>query len=82
MIIKILPIKTKSRIGGVLNYITKDKGRIKDYKSFGIYHNLLHSDILNIQNEFENNYNLYAKKRSNGNIALHIIKVFLHLILQ
>lgn len=76
MIIKILPIKTKARLGGVLNYITKDKGRIKDYKSVGIYHNLLHSDILNIQNEFENNYNLYAKKRLNGNIALHIIQSF------
>lgn len=76
MIIKILAIKSKARLAGVIRYISTDKGRIKDYKPQSIFHNLLYTDILNIQKELEVNYNSYAKKRSNGNIALHIIQSF------
>ncbi len=76
MIIKIIPIKSKARLAGVIRYISNDKGRIKNYKPHGIFHNLIYTDILEIQKEIEDNYNLFAKKRSNGNIALHIIQSF------
>lgn len=76
MIIKILPIKSKARLAGVIRYISTDKGRINDYKSQSILHNLINTDIINIQKELGANYTSYAKKRSNGNIALHIIQSF------
>lgn len=76
MIIKILPIKSKARLAGAIRYISTDKGRIKDYKPQSILHNLLNADIIDIQKEFETNYTTYAKTRSNGNVALHIIQSF------
>jgi hypothetical protein len=71
VIIKLIPIKTKTRLSAVINYIATDKGRIEDHRKQGIFHNIKHKDLENIQNEFEHNYHEYASKRSNGNIAMH-----------
>lgn len=71
MIIKLIPIKTKTRLSAVVQYIATDKGRIQDHTKQGIFHNIKSRDLKNIQDEFENNYDEYASKRKNGNIALH-----------
>lgn len=76
MIIKILPIKTKAKLGRIIKYIANDKDRIEDYKEVAIYHNLINYELGKIQKEFEHNYDAFARLRSNGNMALHIIQSF------
>jgi len=71
VIIKLIPIKTKTRLSSVIQYIATDKGRIEDHKVQGVFHNVKSRELTDIQNEFEHNYNEYASKRSNGNMALH-----------
>lgn len=74
MIIKAVPIKAGGGgFGSTLTYIAKDKGRIADYRNQGIFHNLSSTHLHAILKEFSNNYEEYAKKRSNGNQALHTI---------
>ncbi len=74
MIIKLIPVKTKARLASVINYIATDKGRIEDYKNQGVFHNVKSIRLMELQKEFEHNYDEYAGKRSNGNIAIHIIQ--------
>lgn len=74
MIIKLVPIKTKAKLGNVINYIATDKGRIEDYKKQGVFHNVKSLELGALRKEFESNYDEYANKRSNGNIAMHIIQ--------
>lgn len=74
MIIKLVPIKTKAKLSNVINYIATDKGRIEDYKNQGVFHNVKSLELSNMRKEFEVNYDDYANKRSNGNIAMHIIQ--------
>ncbi len=74
MIIKLIPVKTKSRLASILNYIATDKGRIEDYKNQGLFHNVKSIQLEDLRKEFEYNYDEYAGKRSNGNIAMHIIQ--------
>ncbi len=74
MIIKILPIKSKGQLGVVIPYIAKDKGKIEDYKaSHSLFHNLLQTDLENIQRQFESNFDDYARKRIGRNIGQHCI---------
>lgn len=73
MIIKIIPLKSGKSVGRVVNYIATDKGRIKDHIKHGIFHNIRSLYSESIAKEFKENYEVYAKKRSNGNKALHII---------
>lgn len=73
MIIKILPLKKKSSITRVVNYIASDKDRIADYRQEGIFHNINQIELEDIMIAFHDNYDQYAKKRSNGNRALHVI---------
>ncbi len=74
MIIKHVPVKRGTgTVGRVINYVAKDKGRIEDYRNQGVFHNLLSTDLESIEKEFEQNYEEYAVKRSNGNKAIHCI---------
>lgn len=73
MIIKILSVKTLSGIGRLIDYVATDKGNITDYKNQGIFHNLNFSSLEKITWEFRNNYEKYAKRRANGNKALHVL---------
>jgi hypothetical protein len=73
MIIKALPVKSGGGVGSTITYIAKDKGRIADYRNQGIFHNLSSTRLNEIITQFSNNYEEYAKKRSNGNRALHTI---------
>lgn len=73
MIIKILPIKTLGGIGKLAEYIATDKGNIKDYRNQGIFHNVLSTSLKKIIWEFRNNYQTFARKRSNGNKVIHTI---------
>lgn len=73
MIIKILPIKTLGGIARLAEYIAIDKGNIKDYRNQGVFHNVLSTSLKKIVWEFRNNYQIFARKRSNGNKAIHII---------
>lgn len=74
MIIKLIPVKTIPRLGAVIKYVATDKGRIQNYQSQGIFHNVKSRDLKDMQKEFESNYDEFAGKRSNGNIAMHIIQ--------
>ena len=74
MIIKLIPIKTKARLATIINYIATDKGRIEDYKNQGVFHNVQSIQLEDLRKEFEYNYDEYAGKRRNGNIAMHIIQ--------
>lgn len=71
MIIKLIPIKTPGRLARVIEYIAKDKGRITEYRNQGIFHNFRAMDLRKVRKELEANYHEYARKRSNGNIAMH-----------
>ncbi|MCG3167178.1 MAG: hypothetical protein POELPBGB_02962 [Bacteroidia bacterium] len=73
MIIKAIPVKSSGGVSSTINYIARDKGRIPDYRNQGIFHNLSSTELNAIITEFSNNYEAYAKKRSNGNRALHTI---------
>ncbi|MGE0637684.1 MAG: hypothetical protein AB7P01_14660 [Bacteroidia bacterium] len=73
MIIKAIPVKTSGGVGSTVTYIAKDKQRIADYRNQGIFHNLSSTELNAIIQEFTDNYDQYAKKRSNGNRALHTI---------
>lgn len=73
MIIKLLPVKRTGALSSVANYIARDRGRIEDYRNHGIFHNLRHTDLRGLTNDFRENYNDYALKRENGNVAMHVI---------
>lgn len=73
MIIKAIGIKTNTSVKNVLNYIATDKGRIENYLNQGVFHNLNSTDLEDICQEFITNYDDYARKRSDGNRALHIM---------
>ncbi|MCF8459615.1 MAG: hypothetical protein K9G46_02740 [Flavobacteriales bacterium] len=73
MIIKILPVKTYNAVANVVAYIATDKGHIEDHHTQGIFHNLNRTDLDGITLEFQTNYADFAKKRRNGNKAVHVI---------
>lgn len=73
MIIKILPIKTLEGVGRLIDYIASDKGKIDEYREQAIFHNVIASSLDKLTWEFRNNYEVFAKKRSNGNKAVHVI---------
>jgi hypothetical protein len=73
MIIKILGVKTYGAVANVVNYIATDKGDIEDYHTQGIFHNLNRTDLEGITLELQTNYADFAKKRRNGNKAVHVI---------
>lgn len=73
MIIKAIGVKTNTSVKNVLNYIASDKGRIENYLNQGVFHNLNNTDLEAISHEFIVNYDDYARKRSDGNRALHIM---------
>ncbi len=73
MIIKAVGVKTNTSVKNVLTYIATDKGRIENYLNEGVFHNLNSTDLEDISHEFITNYDNYARKRSNGNKALHIM---------
>ena len=73
MIIKIIPTKTPSRLKTVLQYIATDKGRIDNFKQQSIFHNVSGFNLESINEEIQSNYQRYARKRKDGNLALHVI---------
>lgn len=73
MIIKIVGIKTYGAVANVVNYIATDKGDIEDHHTQGIFHNLNRTDLEGITLELQTNYADFAKKRRNGNKAVHVI---------
>jgi hypothetical protein len=73
MIIKLLPVKRTGAIGAVAKYIAQDKGHIEDYRNQSVFHNLFHTDLDALTKDFRDNYNDFARKRENGNVAMHVI---------
>ena len=73
MIIKILPVKTYNAVANVVAYIATDKGHIENHHTHGVFHNLNRTDLDGITLEFQTNYADFAKKRRNGNKAVHVI---------
>lgn len=65
MIIKVIPIRSKSKaaIDKVVEYIASDKGRA-DYLRQGIFHNLLSTDLDRISEEIHENFKNYSRKRN------------------
>lgn len=73
MIIKVRGIKSHSGVANLVAYAATDKGRIADYRQQGIFHNLSHTDLRSIILQLQTNYDDYARKRSDGNKARHVI---------
>lgn len=75
MILKIRSVKASSKgaIQRLLEYISTDKGHITDYTRQMLTSNLYSTDLDSIQQEFTHNYDTYARKRKDGNIAHHVI---------
>lgn len=75
MILKIRSVKASSKgaIQRLLEYISTDKGHITDYTRQMLTSNLYSTDLKSIQQEFTHNYDTYARKRKDGNIAHHVI---------
>lgn len=73
MIIKLLPVKTHGGINRVVDYIATDKNRIGDYRTQSVFHNVSKTDLWSIKRELHDNYERYARKRSNGVKSMHCI---------
>lgn len=73
MIIKLIPVKHWKAVKNTVEYIAFDKGRIADYRSEGIFHNLYAHSLEDVTSELNTNYDNYATKRKNGNRAMHCI---------
>ncbi len=73
MIIKLIPVKRLSSLGSIIDYIATDKGHIEDYRKVGYFNNVREIELDKLTNEFKENYTQFGKKRSNGNIAMHVI---------
>lgn len=70
MIIKCIPIKSKTRLENLIGYITSDKGKIVDYTQHSIFHNMKNRSLEGIFEELEANHEQYSPKRSGHNIAM------------
>ena len=73
MIIKVLLLKTTRSIDRVAHYIASDKGRIGNYRTHSYFQNTLSTDLDKVIAELSDNYTVYAKKRTRGTVARHII---------